>query len=261
MPTTQCVPKPWCQSRHGDCCHPAPVLFFQISHPSSPCKSAAAGRRCGGGVELAELIGDMKGHARSEIPLFREQTAAEIDFSPCLLEFLPPGADIKGLGWRLPAPECECNLLDAFITNRDRKLFPITRHFLPFFSPYLPPPPPLPSLSFFLPFLVLKRRALAAHCREPINSLLMAAPMPSHSSAGLLKSIRSFRDDLGGKEEEEEKNTKKAHLEARSYFHCLFPFCSLFAEDKDRRRLEVGSRQRRQMKSRETKESVFMKMP
>lgn len=42
-----------------------------------------------GGGELAELIGDMKGHVRREIPLFREQTAAEIDFFPVYLSFSP----------------------------------------------------------------------------------------------------------------------------------------------------------------------------
>lgn len=106
------------------------------------------------------------------------------------MSFSPPGAEKKGPELRLPAPECECNLLDAFIINRDRKLFPITRYFLSFF--------PFHSRSVFLSRF-LKQRALAARCQEPINSLLMAAPMPSHSSARLLKSIRSFMDDLGEK--------------------------------------------------------------
>lgn len=60
----------------------------------------------------------------------------------------------------------------------------------------------------------------------------MAAPMASHPSAGLLKSIPGSADDLG---------EKKAHLEARSYFLRLFLFCSLFVEDKGGRRLEVGT--------------------
>lgn len=85
-------------------CHPALVLPFRSRVPPH----AAAGL-CGKAPrrrwELAELRGDMKGHVHPAIPLFREQNAAEIDFPPCLLEFLPPGADKKGLGWRLPAPE------------------------------------------------------------------------------------------------------------------------------------------------------------
>lgn len=44
----------------------------------------------GGGGELAELIGDMKGHVCREIPLFREQTAAEIDFFPLFTRVFPP---------------------------------------------------------------------------------------------------------------------------------------------------------------------------
>lgn len=59
-------------------------------------------------------------------------------------------------------------------------------------------------------------------------------------------------DDLG---------EKKSPFGGEIIFSRLFPFCSLFAEDKGRRRLEVGNRQRRQMKSEETKEPVFMEMP
>lgn len=114
--------------------------FFTV--PKRLCRKVT----CSGGGEQAELIGDMKGHVHWEIPLFREQTAAEIDFFPCLLEFLPPAQSKKGLALQLPALECQCNLLDAFIINRDRKLFPITRYFLPFFPFAL-------ILSSFLGFL------------------------------------------------------------------------------------------------------------
>lgn len=52
-------------------------------------------RLCGkvthsGGGELAELIGDMKGHVCREIPLFREETTAEIDFFPLFTRVSPP---------------------------------------------------------------------------------------------------------------------------------------------------------------------------
>lgn len=163
-----------------------------------PVQTRLCGRATrGGGGELAEVTGDMKGHVSREIPLFREQTAAEIDFFPLFTPVSPPDAEKKGLAWRLPAPERECNLLDAFIINRDRKLFPITRSFLSFF-------PPLHSHSFFLS-RVLKRRAL------PGSALPRADQFAPNGSSRALASIsRALTEHprphgrLGGK-----KNKKK----------------------------------------------------
>lgn len=94
----------------------------------------------------------------------------------------------------------------------------------------------LPSLSLFpsfSPFSLHFPPCSALHagpwqrCQEPINPLLTQLPRP-HPSARLARSIRSFMGNLG---------PKAAHLEAPSHFLRLFPFCSVFVEDKGRRRL------------------------
>lgn len=122
----------------------------------------------------------------------------------------------------------------------------------------------LPSLSLFPSFFPFPSHFPPCsdlhagpwqRCREPINPLLTQLPRP-HPSARLARSIRSFMGNLG---------PKAAHLEAPSHFLRLFPFCSVFVEDKGRRQrqaqAEGGTGSGGRAESQETKRLFSWKCP
>ena len=108
-------------------------------------------------------------------------------FSPCLLEFLPPAQRRKALrrDYLLRSASAICWI--RFLLTGTENCFQLLSIFVLFF----------PSLSSFLPCSVFQAQGPGR--AQPINSPLMAAPMPSHSSAGLRKSSRGFAGGLGGK--------------------------------------------------------------
>lgn len=204
-------------SQHVSPAVPTGTVQPPVCSSRAPRNSDCTGRRR---WELAEGTGDVTGHVHWR---FGAQTAAGIDFSPQFTGISPPSAEEKG---GLPSLPCAA----AFITTRDRNLSPVSPYFL-LLSPF--------PLIFLLAPISARGPGSAADQSAP-----KAAP-PPHPSA---PSIRSFMGNLG---------PKPARLEALSYFLHLFPFCSVFVEDKGGRRLRGEQAE----ESQETKRLFSWKCP